>query len=233
MSALRICIACINSLSTIFLLLAVSEAIAHEKPGEPENPISPVAATSDAKCIWSTRATCSSGVRLCSAKDFARAGRTEGHRRTDKPPWWLFSPGRPRATPPRSSRSVGRATYRIVLSDVRQETRTLRSLVRPSLPWPWSSTRSTSASNARTRNSDYPRRKSRVRQYLWVIESDLKRTCKVNMVAMSTGRTLHPVPPEAALQSKSVLTQPVRHPFQWAAAIRQLDRTEPDHNPWR
>lgn len=62
---------------------------------------------------------------------------------------------------------------------------------------------------------------------------DLERTCKINMTAMSTGRPLHPVPPEAARQSKSVLTQQGRYPFQWAAVIRQLDRVEPDYNPWR
>lgn len=62
---------------------------------------------------------------------------------------------------------------------------------------------------------------------------DLERTCKINMAAMATGRPLHPVPPNAARQSKSVLTQPGRYPFQWAAVIRQLDRAEPDYNPWR
>lgn len=62
---------------------------------------------------------------------------------------------------------------------------------------------------------------------------DMERTCKINMAAMATGRTLHPVPPEAARQSRSVLTQPGRYPFQWAAMIRQLDRLEPDYNPWR
>jgi len=62
---------------------------------------------------------------------------------------------------------------------------------------------------------------------------DLERTCKINMAAMATGQPLRPVPPEAARQSKAVLTQPGRYPFQWAAVIRQLDRAEPDYNPWR
>jgi ribulose-5-phosphate 4-epimerase/fuculose-1-phosphate aldolase len=62
---------------------------------------------------------------------------------------------------------------------------------------------------------------------------DLERTCRLNMTAMATGRPLRPVPPEAARQSRSVLTQPGRYPFQWQAVIRQLDKVEPDYNPWR
>lgn len=62
---------------------------------------------------------------------------------------------------------------------------------------------------------------------------DMERTCAVNMRAMSTGRELQVVPPEVARQSKSVLTQPGRYPFQWAAMIRELDRHETDYNPWR
>lgn len=62
---------------------------------------------------------------------------------------------------------------------------------------------------------------------------DMERTCKVNMAAMSTGKPVLPVPGEVALQSRSVLTQPGRYPFQWNAMIRELDRHETDYNPWR
>jgi len=61
---------------------------------------------------------------------------------------------------------------------------------------------------------------------------DMERTCKINLHAMSAGRPLKPVPAEAARQSRSVLTQPGRYPFQWAAVIRELDRHESDYNPW-
>jgi ribulose-5-phosphate 4-epimerase/fuculose-1-phosphate aldolase len=62
---------------------------------------------------------------------------------------------------------------------------------------------------------------------------DMERTCGVNLRAMATQRPLQVVPPEVALQSRSVLTQPGRYPFQWAAMIRELDRHETDYNPWR
>ncbi len=62
---------------------------------------------------------------------------------------------------------------------------------------------------------------------------DMERTCNVNMAAMSTGKPVLPVPGEVALQSRSVLTQPGRYPFQWKAMIRELDRHETDYDPWR
>ncbi|HEY4311913.1 MAG TPA: class II aldolase/adducin family protein [Pirellulales bacterium] len=62
---------------------------------------------------------------------------------------------------------------------------------------------------------------------------DMERTCAVNLRAMATGRPLQIVPPEVARQSRSVLTQPMRYPFQWEAVVRQLDRHETDYNPWR
>jgi ribulose-5-phosphate 4-epimerase/fuculose-1-phosphate aldolase len=62
---------------------------------------------------------------------------------------------------------------------------------------------------------------------------DLERTCKINLSALSTGLPLKAAPPEVARQSRAVLTQPRRYPFLWAAMIRQLDRVEPDYNPWR
>jgi ribulose-5-phosphate 4-epimerase/fuculose-1-phosphate aldolase len=62
---------------------------------------------------------------------------------------------------------------------------------------------------------------------------DMERTCAVNLRAMATGRPLQVVPPEVARQSRSVLTQPMRYPFQWEAVVRQLDRHETDYNPWR
>lgn len=61
---------------------------------------------------------------------------------------------------------------------------------------------------------------------------DLERTCEVNLKAMATGRPLTPTPSEAARQSRSVLTQPGRYPFQWAALIRDLNRHESDYDPW-
>jgi len=61
---------------------------------------------------------------------------------------------------------------------------------------------------------------------------DMERTCKVNMAAMSTGRPVLPVPGEVALQSRAVLTQPGRWPFQWSAMIRDLNRHETDYDPY-
>lgn len=62
---------------------------------------------------------------------------------------------------------------------------------------------------------------------------DMERTCNVNLRALATGRPLQVVPPEIARQSRSVLTQPLRYPFQWEAIIRDLDRYETDYDPWR
>lgn len=62
---------------------------------------------------------------------------------------------------------------------------------------------------------------------------DMERTCEVNLRAMATGRPLQPVPREVALQSRMILTQEGRYPFQWQAMIRDLDRSETDYNPWR
>jgi len=62
---------------------------------------------------------------------------------------------------------------------------------------------------------------------------DMERTCKVNLTAMSSGEPVHATPPEAARQARSVLSQPGRYPFQWAAMIRDLDRYETDYDPWR
>lgn len=62
---------------------------------------------------------------------------------------------------------------------------------------------------------------------------DMERTCNVNLRAMATQRPLQVVAPEVAMQSRSVLTQAGRYPFQWMAMIRELDRHETDYNPWR
>jgi ribulose-5-phosphate 4-epimerase/fuculose-1-phosphate aldolase len=62
---------------------------------------------------------------------------------------------------------------------------------------------------------------------------DMERTCAVNLRAMATGRPLQVVPAEVARQSRSVLTQPMRYPFQWEAVVRQLNRHETDYDPWR
>ena len=62
---------------------------------------------------------------------------------------------------------------------------------------------------------------------------DMERTCTVNLRALATGRPLQVVPPEVARQSRSVLTQPMRYPFQWETLVRELDRHETDYNPWR
>lgn len=61
---------------------------------------------------------------------------------------------------------------------------------------------------------------------------DMERTCRVNLTAMATGRPLKPVPPESARQSRSVLTQSARYPFQWAAMVRALNKHETDYDPW-
>ena len=61
---------------------------------------------------------------------------------------------------------------------------------------------------------------------------DMERTCTVNLRAMATGRELRVVPPAAARQSRSVLTQAMRYPFQWEALVRQLNRHETDYDPW-
>ncbi len=61
---------------------------------------------------------------------------------------------------------------------------------------------------------------------------DMERTCQVNLRAMATGRALQVVPADEARQARSVLTQPGRYPFQWAALVRWLDRHETDYNPW-
>jgi ribulose-5-phosphate 4-epimerase/fuculose-1-phosphate aldolase len=60
---------------------------------------------------------------------------------------------------------------------------------------------------------------------------DLERTCALNLRAMSAGRPVKVVPPEAARQARTVLTQPTRWPFQWQALIRDLNRSETDYDP--
>ncbi|MFO0948160.1 MAG: class II aldolase/adducin family protein [Planctomycetota bacterium] len=60
---------------------------------------------------------------------------------------------------------------------------------------------------------------------------DMERSCWINLRAMATGRPLHTVPPEAARQARSVLSQPMRYPFQWGAVIRDLNRYETDYDP--
>jgi ribulose-5-phosphate 4-epimerase/fuculose-1-phosphate aldolase len=60
---------------------------------------------------------------------------------------------------------------------------------------------------------------------------DLERTCALNLRAMSTGRPLKVVPPEAARQARAVLTHPQRWPAQWQAMIRELNRHEADYDP--
>ncbi len=62
---------------------------------------------------------------------------------------------------------------------------------------------------------------------------DMERTCDVNLRAMATGRELKVVPAAVARQSRSVLTQEMRYPFQWDALMRELNRHETDYNPWR
>lgn len=61
---------------------------------------------------------------------------------------------------------------------------------------------------------------------------DLERTCNVNLRAYSTGKRVHPVPAEGALQARSVYTQPMRYPFHFAALIRWLNQYETDYDPW-
>jgi ribulose-5-phosphate 4-epimerase/fuculose-1-phosphate aldolase len=60
---------------------------------------------------------------------------------------------------------------------------------------------------------------------------DLERTCALNLRALSTGKPVKVVPPEAARQARAVLTQPMRWPFTWQAMIRELNRHETDYDP--
>jgi len=60
---------------------------------------------------------------------------------------------------------------------------------------------------------------------------DLERTCAVNLRALSAGRPVKVIPPEAARQAKAVLTQPGRWPFEWALLVRQLRKHETDYDP--
>lgn len=57
---------------------------------------------------------------------------------------------------------------------------------------------------------------------------DLERTCDINLRALATGCELHEVPAEVAQQSRMVLTQEGRYPFQWEAMVRELSRQEGD-----
>lgn len=61
---------------------------------------------------------------------------------------------------------------------------------------------------------------------------DMERTCNVNLKAYATGRKLHPVPAESARQARSIYTQPMRYPFNFAALIRWLNKHETDYDPW-
>jgi ribulose-5-phosphate 4-epimerase/fuculose-1-phosphate aldolase len=62
---------------------------------------------------------------------------------------------------------------------------------------------------------------------------DMERTCAVNLRVLATSIPPQIPPPEVALQSRAVLTQPGRYPFLWEALIRELDRAETDYDPWR
>ncbi len=53
---------------------------------------------------------------------------------------------------------------------------------------------------------------------------DMERSCRLHLDALATGQPLYPVPEEAALNSKAVLTQEMRYPFQWQALVRDLER---------
>jgi ribulose-5-phosphate 4-epimerase/fuculose-1-phosphate aldolase len=61
---------------------------------------------------------------------------------------------------------------------------------------------------------------------------DLERTCNVNLRAYASGKRVHPVPAEGAIQARSVYTQPMRYPFNFAALIRWLNKYETDYDPW-
>lgn len=62
---------------------------------------------------------------------------------------------------------------------------------------------------------------------------DMERTCAVNLRALATSIQPQIPPPEIVRQSRTVLTQTGRYPFQWQALLRELDRTETDYDPWR
>ncbi|MBX9791222.1 MAG: class II aldolase/adducin family protein [Pirellulales bacterium] len=62
---------------------------------------------------------------------------------------------------------------------------------------------------------------------------DMERTCAVNLRVLATTIRPQVPPPEIVRQSRAVLTQSGRYPFQWQALVRELDRVETDYNPWR
>ncbi|MDZ4850337.1 MAG: class II aldolase/adducin family protein [Pirellulaceae bacterium] len=60
---------------------------------------------------------------------------------------------------------------------------------------------------------------------------DFDRSCKINLLAMSTGRTLQRVPPEAARQARQMQIVPTRWPFQWPNLIIELNQQTQDYDP--
>jgi ribulose-5-phosphate 4-epimerase/fuculose-1-phosphate aldolase len=62
---------------------------------------------------------------------------------------------------------------------------------------------------------------------------DMERTCAVNLRVLATSIQPQIPPAEIVRQSRTVLTQPGRYPFQWQALVRELDRFETDYDPWR
>ena len=60
---------------------------------------------------------------------------------------------------------------------------------------------------------------------------DFDRSRKINLLAMSTGRTLQRVPPEAARQARHMQNVPARWPFQWPNLIIELNQQTQDYDP--
>ena len=60
---------------------------------------------------------------------------------------------------------------------------------------------------------------------------DFDRSCDINLRAMSTGRKLQLVPPEAARQARNMQNVPSRWPFQWPSLIMELNQQCQDYDP--
>ena len=60
---------------------------------------------------------------------------------------------------------------------------------------------------------------------------DFDRSCDLNLRAMATGRSLQPVPHDAAVQARQVQTPPMRWGFQWPGLIMDLNRQGTDYDP--
>lgn len=58
---------------------------------------------------------------------------------------------------------------------------------------------------------------------------ELERTCDIQLRALSTGRPLQAILPEAARQVRSIRSNPRRYEHEWSLIVAELDRDEPDY----